>query len=339
MCRNLRPTSSEEAKQVEEKMLKRNSIAWSEVESSIGNTDADVLLIFDCCNAGRLCRPYRALGRSYFEFLGACSENQTTEGPGDGSFTRALTWALKKLAKKEEAFSTSELRHVLMSYEKFPKEQIPVLSDRRMPGEHIVIARKGLDFQYAPKKCERAKELQNREYIDVRFHFDHKIASHHFDATADALKSLVGSSGAYWSRVAFLEQNSIVEKTAMKWKELTRSRKKSMSTSPVHPPKFLDNQVPSPDVERTLSPRMPTHSYTPLASGRNSRASSMGPGWERTPLITKRAESRKRTANEDSVMFHVKAIGRRMRAVLSAALTWLTDKVRPVQLTHVVNII
>ena len=113
-------------------------------------------------------------------------------GPGPESFTSALTWALQELAKKSEPFSTSQLRHSIISYRKFPHDQVPVLSDRHMPGEHIVISRQDLERSTsgpAPTKLERAKELQNREYIDLRFHFDHKIEEHHFNATADALSS------------------------------------------------------------------------------------------------------------------------------------------------------
>ena len=331
--RSLRPPKTEQARKDMEKTLHRNRIVWSKVEPAIQDTDADVLLIFDCCHAGRLSRPYRGFDRSFFEFLGACSEDQTTMGPGASSFTRALTWALKELARKEEAFSTAVLRDTIMKYDRFPESQYPVLSDRHLPGEHILISRKGLGSQSntaAPSKVERAKELENKEYIELRFHFDNKIEDDHFDETANVLKSLMGSSKARWSRVTFVEKNSVLEKSAMKWRQAFLSRKKSNSIASAYPPAYLDGQVISPDLERTLSPRLPTHPYTPMASGRASRSSSVGPDWERATLVETRTRNQQHKQNhqEEPILFHIKAIARRIRGLACSSLAWLRNKVR-----------
>ena len=171
MYRSQRPDSTSEPNE---------SIVWSAVETAIKNTFADVLLIFDCCDAGRLARPLReAHPKSYFLFLGACAADQTTVGPGEDSFTTALTWSLKELAKKGEAFSTAELRHKIMDHEKFGKTgQMPVLAERRAPYEHIMISGKGMALPKATPAAsatERQKEFNRKEYIDLRFQYDHQV--------------------------------------------------------------------------------------------------------------------------------------------------------------------
>lgn len=324
------PLPRDESREVEEQRNKANSVVWSSVEYAIIDTKADVLLIFDCCNAGRLCLPYRAFGRSYFEFLGACGDNDTTMGPGPASFTRALTWALKELAKKDEAFSTSELKHKIKMHRRFPKDQCPVLSDRHLPGEHIVISRKGLGSQSAtpaPSKSVRAKELQNKEYIDLRFHFEHKVLLEHFDHTAGILKDLMDSKHARWSRVAFIDKNSLMEKTALKWKEYTLSRRKSNSAASAPPPTYFDFQVASPEISRTLSPQIPAHPYTPIASATASRTSSVGPDWERATLVERRTEAHKRAVNDESIVYHISAIAELLRVSISVVVAWFARKV------------
>lgn len=139
------------------------------------------------------------------------------------------------------------------------------------------------------------------------------------------------SNKAHWSRVAFLEQNSLMEKTAMmalKWKELTWPHKKSTSVSSLQTPSFLDTQVASPDVDRNLTPRIPALPITPATSGRASRASSVGPAWERTPLITDRALVQRIPASDESILFHFKAIGSKSSAIVPAAFSWLANKVQ-----------
>src|SRR5438034_4531070 len=92
--------------------LARNSIAWHSAETIIADTDVDVLVIFDCCHAGSLCRPYRSRHGRCFEFLAACTADKKTRKPGPDSFTSALIWALKELVEKP-FFSSTELQHMI----------------------------------------------------------------------------------------------------------------------------------------------------------------------------------------------------------------------------------
>jgi hypothetical protein len=95
---------------------------------------ADVLLIFDCCFAGKLCGTLdrRSFSTRIFEFLGGTSSNGLARLPGKESFTRALIWALEELADEKDGFTTSRLYSKILIAPDFPHhEQTPVLSERR----------------------------------------------------------------------------------------------------------------------------------------------------------------------------------------------------------------
>ena len=148
-----------------------------------------------------------------------------TRGPGPKSFTKALSWALKKLAKNDEGFSTAELRHKTLEHKTFPDDQSPVLAYRCLPDEYFVISREEFGPQSAnliPSKTQRLKGLQSNEHIDLRFHFDGVISLDHFFETAGALRSLVESGNAHWTRVTFLGKSSLVDRVITKWSALAR---------------------------------------------------------------------------------------------------------------------
>lgn len=89
---------------------KRLSIHWNMSENNIQHTDADVLLILDCCDSGTL--THRGSRGRKFELLAACGHGKTTRFPGKDSFTSALIWALEELAKENPSspFSTCKLQ-------------------------------------------------------------------------------------------------------------------------------------------------------------------------------------------------------------------------------------
>ncbi len=66
-----------------------------------------------------------------FEFLAATKEMATTQVPGNGSFTSALIYALEDLVEKKGRFTTVELLRTIKTHADFPKNQSPVLSNRR----------------------------------------------------------------------------------------------------------------------------------------------------------------------------------------------------------------
>ena len=113
-----------------------DGVAWNQTESLIHVAEkADILLIFDCCFAGKLCGTLdrRApINSRIFEFLGATVSNGLARLPGKESFTRALIWALEKLAGEEDGFTTSRLYNTILSSPDFPSDvQTPVLTERR----------------------------------------------------------------------------------------------------------------------------------------------------------------------------------------------------------------
>ena len=67
-----------------------------------------------------------------FEYLAATRELSTTRGPGDKSFTEALIYSLEALEKEKGRFTTVELlNHIILHAPNFPKDQTPVLSNRK----------------------------------------------------------------------------------------------------------------------------------------------------------------------------------------------------------------
>lgn len=114
---------------------KVDQAAWAQSEYLIHTADAaDVLLIFDCCFAGKLSGTLdsRAFNTKNFEFLGATASNGLARLPGKESFSRALIWALNQLADEKDGFTTSRLYSKIIDAPDFPNhEQTPTLSERR----------------------------------------------------------------------------------------------------------------------------------------------------------------------------------------------------------------
>lgn len=76
-----------------------------------------------------------------FEFLAATSSGSTTRGPGPHSFTSALIWALKKLAKDSPKFTASMLANEIKECPDFPQNQVPILTERNAAQvERIIIS-------------------------------------------------------------------------------------------------------------------------------------------------------------------------------------------------------
>ncbi|KAF2093526.1 hypothetical protein NA57DRAFT_81458 [Rhizodiscina lignyota] len=121
------------------KSTKQDIIVWNEAEKQLHNQRADILLIFDCCDAGAL----RQRGDYTFEFLGACEANKKTPFPGHESFTTALVWALRNLAEEGTGFATPKLKSEIKKHGKFQGD--PVLFYRgenaNPSGPHVWIER------------------------------------------------------------------------------------------------------------------------------------------------------------------------------------------------------
>ena len=111
-----------------------NSIEWHEVERTLVSINSDVLVIFDCCQAGLLCSSARegsVTDGRIFQYLGACESQQQTRSAGEHSFTSAVTWALKELIG-ETSFPVTKLVKKIESHAGFPHgKQRPVLFSGR----------------------------------------------------------------------------------------------------------------------------------------------------------------------------------------------------------------
>jgi len=109
-------------------------VVWTEAERLIHHaTHADVFLIMDCCHAGKLLnmKAQPTWSDRIFEFLGACSAEETTFLPGPDSFTSALIWGLEKLAEEKGAFTNPELFEQILQAPKFPSgRQQPCYNER-----------------------------------------------------------------------------------------------------------------------------------------------------------------------------------------------------------------
>lgn len=217
---------------------KRNDIIWSKVEGAIRDIDSDVLLIFDCCHAGRLGTRTRGAQHNNFEFLGSCGAEQLTRSPGKESFTQALIWALSELAPSDAPFDTVKLLAKIVKHEGFPHDQVPCLAFRDHPSnEHVVIARKSLvDAAKVPTREAKQEEMEHKESIDIRLHFDSFVDEKVIVATATELKRLIDdrTNDFHVKDIAFKGKVSLLERTASEF--VKKARNASMDKMVLVPP-------------------------------------------------------------------------------------------------------
>lgn len=153
-------------------------IMWEACENTLHNAKGDVLVIFDSCDTGSLIR-LRSTGCA-FEYFGACKEGGFTHGPGENSFTTALTWALKEL-RSQLSFTTDTLAHKVKEYERFPRNQNPVLFTRmNYVPEHIWISSRGPPPTTRSTRRHRASmpefRDENCDYVDFRVTFNRSLS-------------------------------------------------------------------------------------------------------------------------------------------------------------------
>lgn len=118
--------------------------------------------------------------RRLFEFLAACGAIASTKPPGQDSFTSALIYALEKLVEErpDGRFTTIDLLRVIQDRAPhFPKDQIPLISDRQKHtlGGRIVLhplQEEGPISQAAPEGGDPAK----RHTVTLHLDFSDKPA-------------------------------------------------------------------------------------------------------------------------------------------------------------------
>jgi hypothetical protein len=97
-------------------MTKSNHLVraiWEDAEQHlIKHTNCDVLSILDCCFAGNVHKGGLSDPERTYQLLSAGDKNQTTQKPGEQSFTTALIESLSELLKKRNGkpFTTTQLR-------------------------------------------------------------------------------------------------------------------------------------------------------------------------------------------------------------------------------------
>ena len=227
-------------------------IVWHTAEGNIDNTDADVLVIFDCCHAGNLGRGY---GQSRWsnrcsEYLGATSANSTTPIPGESSFTSGLIWALDELVDEPCGFTTSELRRKITESPNFPKDQIPVLCERSGSAslKHIVISPITTGATAPDTHRVRTSEDQSKaivDYLDLRVLTDRPFSDHEVGSMSNLLSDLIRTGQLPARRVALLDNRhtQIVRAVASKWRNHAR---RSGNMSSIAIPGISKGQPPSP---------------------------------------------------------------------------------------------
>jgi hypothetical protein len=209
------------------------SIDWTRVEITLEKTEADVLVIFDCCCAGILHRrPPELRGRSTRRFLyvAACRAEQRTLSAGPASFTSAMIWALEKLAVDESGFSVRRLVRTLMSYEHFPRDaQEAVVFESRfgaVDGDIWLAPSLGKGDAARTEVDDSSEGMKaTADVLDLRFHFADIVTGSVVEDTALALKTFLRTEkGLRCHRVSFLKHKSYVEGPARHWLNLIRRK-------------------------------------------------------------------------------------------------------------------
>jgi hypothetical protein len=210
------------------------SIDWTDVETVLRETKADVLVIFDCCCAGLLlCRPPELggrRGRRKFLYVAACRAKQRTPSAGLQSFTSAMIWALEELAADGSGFTVRRLVRTLMSYEHFPRvTQEAVVFDSRfgtVEGDIWLAPSLGKGVAGSPQvERDSAHGTPTADVLDLRFHFTESVTEAVVEDTALVVKEFLRTEkGLRCHRVSFLKHKSYVEGAAGHWLNLIRKK-------------------------------------------------------------------------------------------------------------------
>jgi hypothetical protein len=140
-----------------------------------------------------------------FEYL-AASTSPYTPSPGEESFTRALIWALEKLAVQSPSraapqaspmFTTSKLAKMICDAPKFPQDQQPLLTTRDVDTwQHIILAplpRDGVSTP-APSVQDEDEDEDDKpipQSLSLTFHFKAKPDEIELKKLADHLKKFM----------------------------------------------------------------------------------------------------------------------------------------------------
>lgn len=212
----------------EEKLA--GSIEWHEVERVLSATSSDVLVIFDCCQAGLLCRSAQEgflNSNRIFQYLGACESGQATSRAGKLSFTSAIIWALKELSG-EASFPITKLVQKIEAHEHFPPEQKPVLFGGRFDpvSENICLApMRTIPTPEDPDMCSTTNQAAStRGVMELSFHFARDVTEKDIVQTAGVLKECMRSKKLDCDKISFIDQYSLdTAEVVKRWKQLVQA--------------------------------------------------------------------------------------------------------------------
>lgn len=307
------------------KHLDKHTIKWSKVESSIVDLESDVLLIFDCCFAGRLSQAQRTLSNNY-ELLGACSQDQTTCSAGDKSFTTALIKSLEHLAERNGPFNTAQLRSTILDKKvnkDLPAGQMPVLSDRFHRGKHVVITRQSLVEQSGAGQDRTSSESRSphlREYMVLRLHYPSSITEDLVRDEADILKGMM--DGVHGHRLAakhitYQHKSSLVRD---RWRAAAGQLWRSRASPAITPTTGLLHGDSSPLVEQQ---GLSAISDGDLSSRPRSPIFSMTAADETQSLLRSDGYEKQPRTHETSLAYHLAMVLRLLRWRLLRLLSFL----------------
>ena len=175
-------------------------VTWDQTESNLAGTDADILIIFDCCSAGSLGdagRSWPADDRAY-EYLGATSSGRKTPKPGPDSFTSALIYALEHFAKEARPFTTTALhRKIWKDAPNFPRSQRPTLNKNSKHGHAECIILRPLEskenrLEPSAKSIEFQPPLaHDQETLTLKLIFNKQISTNDLRVIGKSLNNTV----------------------------------------------------------------------------------------------------------------------------------------------------
>ncbi|KAF2657863.1 hypothetical protein K491DRAFT_714156 [Lophiostoma macrostomum CBS 122681] len=215
-----------------------NHIAWTEAESNIKAKKADVLVMFDCCQAGGFGGLKVRSRKPNFEFIAACGSEGVAAGPGESSFTSALIRALGLLKEEERCpFTTVDLIKAIKECPKLSKQQKPELQRRDHHAAGIVwIAPVGeLTPTYMSTEPLSEHRHAHHEYMDLRLSFYRRVRPEDARDIAQHLSRLVNEEDAFAKHIDLLDVSDYVSKYVEVWKSHTLERRKSTSSSLFQP--------------------------------------------------------------------------------------------------------